>query len=121
MPPPCQGAARNDLDVIGEQTPTLRFVLVLGQPGPPDELGGVFFPRFQASKEGPPVLIELTQNIIGNVARQGGVGLRVLDAMEYGGVAQIALLKADGVSHQLIGRIVEILRFEGRRVNGGKT
>jgi hypothetical protein len=45
----------------------------------------------------------------------------VLDEMENSSVTQVAPLKDEGLPHQVVGCVVEILRFKRRRVNGRKA
>src|SRR5262249_31955294 len=109
------------LEVIDQQEATLRLVLVFRQLRAACELAWVFSIRLTGRKEGSPVLIQLPQNVVGDFARQGRIRFRMLDEMIDGSVAQIPLLKDERLPHQIIGGIVEILRFKRRRVNGGKA
>src|SRR5258708_32329453 len=119
--PPSEGGARDRLLVIGQEETARGLVLVLGQPGATYKLGGVFPIRLTGSKEGTPVLVELAQDVIRNLARQGRIGVRMLDEMEECSVTQIAALKDEGLPYQIIRRVVEVLGSKGSGVNHGKA
>src|SRR5258708_21192918 len=119
--PPSEGGARDRLVVIGQEETGRGLVLVLGQPGAAYKLGGVFPIRLTGSKEGTPVLVELAQDVIRNLARQGRIGVRMLDEMEECSVTQIAALKDEGLPYQIIRRVVEVLGSNGGGVNHGKA
>jgi hypothetical protein len=71
----------NRLDVIDQQVAALVLVLVAGQARPPQDLRWVCFPGGHVGKESSPVVIELAQHIIADLAWQSTVGFMVLDAV----------------------------------------
>src|SRR5215469_12750083 len=116
-----QSPERNRLKVVGEQEATFGFVLIFGQFRAAHKLAGVFPVGFTGDKERSPVLVELAQNVIGDFAGQGTVGVVVFDEMENSCVPQVAVLKDEGLPHEIIGGIVEVLGLKRRRINGSKA
>src|SRR6266478_1413792 len=100
-----------------EQIATLRFVFVLGKPGPSGEPLWMLPIGFHLLKEGSPGLIELDQNLITDFARQSLIGIRGLDQMIDRSVAEIRVLENERLAHKVVGQVPEVFGGKGHRIN----
>src|SRR5262245_41633584 len=82
---------------------------------------GVCLPRPSCSEVTSLIPIQLTQDVIADLAWQGAIGLMVLDAAKDLGRGEVAALVDEGLPHEVVGGVVKALGGEGRRVDGGKA
>ena len=61
--------------------------------------------------------MQLEKDLIADLARKGLIGFMGLDLMEDGHRSEIRPFKDEGLTHQIIGRIPQIFRGEGRLVD----
>jgi len=118
---PLQSGPANSLVWVGEQVATLGFMLVVGEFGAAGEGGGVSRIGLAGREEGLPVVIELAQDPLGHLARQGAVVGGALHQFRQLGIRNVAVFEDAGLAHQIVGGGVEILGQESRVVHGGKA
>src|SRR5260370_41975932 len=90
-----------------EEIAALCFVLVLGEFGPSSEPLWTLPVGFHLLEEGGPGLIELDQDLIAHLARQGLVGIRRLDQMIDGGVVEVAMLENERLPTLVVSKVPE--------------
>jgi hypothetical protein len=100
-----------------EQIATLRFVFVLGKPGPSGEPLWMLVIRFHLLKEGAPGLIELDLDLIADFARQSLIGIRRLDQMIDSGVVEVDVLEDEGLAYIVVGQVPEVFGGKGHPID----
>lgn len=71
------------------------------------------FPFFHLLEEGYPVFVQLDENGVTDFGWQGSVGFMRLYQMKHFHIVEIDSLEDEGLAHQVIGGIVEILGGKG--------
>ena len=66
-------------------------------------------PLFHGRKETNPGFMELQEDLVTHFARKGLIGFMLLDQMEDSYVVQIQASEDEGLAHEVIGRIPQVL------------